>query len=87
MQRTEQSSTSPRLIPREQFRKALGGISRTTDYRLTQKGELPPAIKIGGQDFSMESDAGEVIAKRRAEADARQQERLNNCHVEAVSNG
>jgi predicted DNA-binding transcriptional regulator AlpA len=77
---TKQTQTTPRnsrLIPAEDFRAALGGMSRTTEYRLVKSGELPPAIKIGGKCFRTETEATELIAQKRQEADARQAETVD----------
>ncbi len=35
------------LIRSEEFRERLGGISRTTLYRMIQKGVVPEPIKLG----------------------------------------
>lgn len=76
MNQTEQSPKNPRLILSEEFRARLGGMSRTTHSRHVKSGELPAPIFIGGKGFYEEGTAVEVIARKRAEADARQAEAL-----------
>ena len=53
------------LISAKEFRKLLGGISDSTLWRLTKRGELPPAIKLGDKRYYRRSWADEIIETGR----------------------
>jgi predicted DNA-binding transcriptional regulator AlpA len=78
---TEESQTDSKpslLMTAKDFRAALGGMSRTTEYRLIKSGALPPAIKIGGKCFRDKAEAVELIAKKRQAADTQQAQVIAN---------
>ncbi len=48
MNTRQQKDHPDRIISRAQFRE-LTGISRTTEWRLTQEGSLPATIEVNGR--------------------------------------
>jgi predicted DNA-binding transcriptional regulator AlpA len=60
-------SRQKRIISRREFRKRLGGISRTTEYRLSQAGDrqFPQVVEITpGLSGYYEDEADLYIASR-----------------------
>lgn len=50
-----------KLLPLDEACKRLGGISRTTLWRLRKNGELPQ-VKLGGRYFVSDADLDQYIA-------------------------
>ena len=49
------------LLTAKEFRKILGNISDTTLWRLTKKGRVPPAIKLGTKRYYRKSWADQIV--------------------------
>lgn len=59
---------APKLIPWwPDAGKALGGIGRTTTYKLIKSGELP-SVTIGRRRFVASQDLDEYVERRRSES-------------------
>jgi predicted DNA-binding transcriptional regulator AlpA len=49
------------LLTAKEFRKILGNISDTTLWRLTKKGQIPEAIKLGKKRYYRKSWADQIV--------------------------
>ncbi|OBH59475.1 hypothetical protein A5685_03275 [Mycobacterium colombiense] len=55
------------LIPLNEARLQLGGISRTTFYALVKEGELS-LVKIGSRSFIQAEDLDDFVRRKRYDA-------------------
>ncbi len=85
MQAPQATPLNDRLLPLKEICKCPGTegktkmpVSYATYHRLEQRGEIEPAIEIGGQKFNWESKIDAYLAKQEAAALHRQQERLKD---------
>lgn len=58
---TNQTAQTDRIIRRPEFRE-LAALSRTTEYRMSQRGELPKTVVVGGRVLGyLESSVNEWL--------------------------
>lgn len=58
------------LIPLNEARRQLGGISRSTFYALVKEGELS-LVKIGSRSFIQAEDLDDFVRRKRYDASGR----------------